>query len=793
MLSDVWALVDKIAQLQTEESIVETLLSSAPDLGYATSTFWDVHKSSVNDEYFYVLRKWIRDEPRLKQGLKMSRNLLTQRDLESEVPRWFPPRRERDGRLCVPLAERQRPIAVWTLLRPGEALPTQDETDAFRKLAILIGLKLHEIRQQEIARIADKIFNFTAEPRHDALFECLSLVCRELSASFAAFFQIDPLLGTVCKTHEVFNDGTSCRALPIDGPDTTYRLGDCLPGRAAAGQCLNIPDYGPLLESDPGISRAGADSEHVRLMDHAITATLFRRIQAPGAFQRLIRVINRSDQPELPFTTAHQGILDSLCQPCAHVIAVESATKSIASIRTVVGTVLTQLQREGVDWSTISESLRANGFPRFLLTVWSDAGHLLQFWCNSVELTTRLQARQQIIRYGGVTAIREPALVRSDSLPDELSKLFNELGVSLLYLVPTREEFSERADPETALALVPLSSNERPEAYAFWSDRENLLAYLGVIGHLAGTARGLARNRHLLYLAEQAIGTIAHEVRAPAAGLQNNAQDLTRVALCAIEQIPRDVALDCPATRVDEQGTLKAVTLSGQAEVQEWIRGRDERIAYFAYFLSKVVSHSIRWARFSGKVVEADFGPVPLVSLLRNCVDELSKDIAEKPGLTISLPQRPKDVPILIGDEFYLHILFLNLLDNAVKYSWAPGKQHPFEVKVNIITQPALVDVEFINWGIGIASAEFSRIFSSFYRAEIRDRKHTVRGVGLGLAMCQRIVKLHRGEIRVSSRPTLDDPSRRERLEGYQTTFTVRLPRDLKAGRVDLDAAELQS
>jgi len=60
--------------------------------------------------------------------------------------------------------------------------------------------------------------------------------------------------------------------------------------------------------------------------------------------------------------------------------------------------------------------------------------------------------------------------------------------------------------------------------------------------------------------------------------------------------------------------------------------------------------------------------------------------------------------------------------------------------------------------GVGIEDAEMGKIFQPFYTAKKR------RGLGLGLPICERIVKNHGGEINVASRP------------GLGTTFEIRLP-----------------
>lgn len=65
--------------------------------------------------------------------------------------------------------------------------------------------------------------------------------------------------------------------------------------------------------------------------------------------------------------------------------------------------------------------------------------------------------------------------------------------------------------------------------------------------------------------------------------------------------------------------------------------------------------------------------------------------------------------------------------------------------------------------GIGIATAEQTRIFDRFYRVD-SDRSRKTGGTGLGLAIAQAIAQAHQGNIRVESQP------------GKGSTFTVQLP-----------------
>ncbi|WP_447978858.1 heavy metal sensor histidine kinase [Candidatus Nitrospira bockiana] len=113
----------------------------------------------------------------------------------------------------------------------------------------------------------------------------------------------------------------------------------------------------------------------------------------------------------------------------------------------------------------------------------------------------------------------------------------------------------------------------------------------------------------------------------------------------------------------------------------------------------------------------------------------------------------------VLGDEMRLHELFLNLLDNAVKYSYPGGR-----VELGLSSTRDTVRVTVEDHGIGIAPGEQRHIFDRFYRTDAA-RAHAKKGTGLGLAICKWIVEAHGGCVTVQSEP------------GKGSVFTVTLPR----------------
>lgn len=96
-------------------------------------------------------------------------------------------------------------------------------------------------------------------------------------------------------------------------------------------------------------------------------------------------------------------------------------------------------------------------------------------------------------------------------------------------------------------------------------------------------------------------------------------------------------------------------------------------------------------------------------------------------------------IPHVFINEALLEEVLINLLDNAVKYS--PAKT-TIEISACVESSHVLVCVE--DSGLGINPDELSKLFKTFYRGKQPLSKH---GLGLGLAICQKIIKIHGGRI----------------------------------------------
>ncbi|MDQ4105840.1 MAG: cell wall metabolism sensor histidine kinase WalK, partial [Actinomycetota bacterium] len=103
--------------------------------------------------------------------------------------------------------------------------------------------------------------------------------------------------------------------------------------------------------------------------------------------------------------------------------------------------------------------------------------------------------------------------------------------------------------------------------------------------------------------------------------------------------------------------------------------------------------------------------------------------------------------------------VFLNILDNAIKYS-DPGAR----VDISIEEADSSLTVQISDTGVGIPEEDLGQLFDRFYRVN-KDRSRSTGGSGLGLAIAREIVALHGGDIEVESEV------------GVGSTFRVRIPK----------------
>lgn len=130
--------------------------------------------------------------------------------------------------------------------------------------------------------------------------------------------------------------------------------------------------------------------------------------------------------------------------------------------------------------------------------------------------------------------------------------------------------------------------------------------------------------------------------------------------------------------------------------------------------------------------------------------------VADKKSISMKLDI---EETLVTADAISMEELILILLDNALKYTPEKGN---ITLRIGSEGRNAVLSVS--DSGEGISQQDINHIFDRFYRAERSRSKSRISGFGLGLPVAKRIVELHHGSIRVTSKT------------GEGSTFTVRLP-----------------
>lgn len=167
----------------------------------------------------------------------------------------------------------------------------------------------------------------------------------------------------------------------------------------------------------------------------------------------------------------------------------------------------------------------------------------------------------------------------------------------------------------------------------------------------------------------------------------------------------------------------------------------------------KISENLLLLARFDSDTMPVERSPLDLAEFIPEILAELDV-LARQKDVRLELTSR--ETAVVRGDIPKLRRLFVNILDNAIKYTPAGGT-----VTVGVSRTPASAKVVVADTGRGMPQNLLPRIFDRFFRGE-RDSRQA--GFGLGLPIAMAIAKAHQGTIEVQSVPS------------QGSTFTVWLP-----------------
>ena len=154
----------------------------------------------------------------------------------------------------------------------------------------------------------------------------------------------------------------------------------------------------------------------------------------------------------------------------------------------------------------------------------------------------------------------------------------------------------------------------------------------------------------------------------------------------------------------------------------------------------RIVEDLLLLARFDNNAVVLLREPLDLNLLLKQIIEDI-RILAEQKQITLSLSVQGELK--VEGDSQKLRLLFLNMVDNAIKYTPPQGK-----VCITATREDKSAKITVTDTGVGISAENLPRIFDRFYRI---DASRTHGGFGLGLSIAKSIAKAHQGAISAES------------------------------------------
>ena len=174
-------------------------------------------------------------------------------------------------------------------------------------------------------------------------------------------------------------------------------------------------------------------------------------------------------------------------------------------------------------------------------------------------------------------------------------------------------------------------------------------------------------------------------------------------------------------------------------------------------YMKKLIDDLMDVSRITQGKIELDMRSISLQEVIANAIEIVDEPLQEK-SHTLDL-NLPKEKVLVNGDSARLSQIFSNILNNAIKYTEYGGK---LSVTLKQDGERAAVIVK--DNGLGIPKERIKDIFSMFTQVEAHST-YTKGGLGIGLTLVERLVKLHQGEIQARS----DGP-------GQGSEFEVLLP-----------------
>ena len=209
---------------------------------------------------------------------------------------------------------------------------------------------------------------------------------------------------------------------------------------------------------------------------------------------------------------------------------------------------------------------------------------------------------------------------------------------------------------------------------------------------------------------------------------------------------------------------LALIRMFAETLEMERVKTEDKKREYYKIIgqeterLTHLINNILNFSKMEAGRKEYHFQEFDLSRMITDVLDSYQFHL-ENNGFKLE-KHLPQDRLLFNGDREALSEAFINLLDNAVKYS-----EDNKTINIKAGTADGNLFFEVRDYGIGISPEDQKRIFDKFYRVST-GLVHDKKGTGLGLTLVKKIVDAHNGKIIVESQP------------GKGSTFRIVLPKN---------------
>ena len=168
--------------------------------------------------------------------------------------------------------------------------------------------------------------------------------------------------------------------------------------------------------------------------------------------------------------------------------------------------------------------------------------------------------------------------------------------------------------------------------------------------------------------------------------------------------------------------------------------------------LSQMVEELLDFSRIQDNRLTLQMDTIDILAELTETI-LIYQERARALGITLNYYE-PEMLPFVNGDKNRLRQVFINIVDNAIKYS-----DKGDTVSVEAYEQDGMICISISDTGMGISKEDLPKVKTKFFKAN-----HTRRGSGIGLAVADEIITRHNGTLSLNSE------------EGVGTTVMITLP-----------------